>query len=391
MTQASSIIGSGYTHLEYRTADNDGKTALMNHHKGSVVPSYAAAGMIWLDDAATPWLLKIYDGTDWITLGDVNATTNTFNPYTGMAASRVLNHAADTGAVNAYAVAPVPAISSYAVGQIVFLKPTNANTGASTLSVSSLAAKSIKLPDCSDLLSGSLETTGVYALMYDGTNFIVLNPTLVSVSVKDSNLTIQDDGDTTKKFRFQASGITTATTRMLTVPDKDGTIATLSDVMPTGSFTPYAGITEPSDWLFCYGQDVSRTTYAALFAVISTTYGVGDGSTTFNLPDLRGRVVAGQDDMGGSSANRLTDQTGGLDGDTIGAVGGEEAHTLLTANMPAHTHTVSYGGTNFSTTSGLVTTGTTPGGTDPVSISTGGDGAHNNVQPTIILKYIIKI
>ena len=390
MTQASSIIGSGYTHLEYRMADNDGKTALMNHHKGSAVPSYAAAGMIWLDDASTPWILKIYDGTDWITLGDVNAAANTFNPYTGTAASRFLNHAVDTGSVNAYAVAPVPAISSYAVGQIVFLKPSNASTGASTLAVSSLAAKSIKLPNGSDLLSGSLETTGVYTLMYDGTNFIVLNPMPVSVSVKDSNLTIQDDGDITKKFRFQASGITTETTRMLTVPDKDGTIATLSDVMPTGSVTPYAGLIEPSDWLFCYGQAVSRTTYAALFAVVSTTYGVGDGSTTFNLPDLRGRVVAGKDDMGGASANRLTDQTGGLDGDVLGKTGGEEAHVLSTTSMPAHTHTVTAVGSGSLVVTN--TSGSSAAGSSSLTTSSVGSGsAHNNVQPTIILNYIIKI
>ena len=225
-------------------ADNDGKTALMNHHKGSTVPSYAAAGMIWLDDAATPWLLKVYDGTDWITLGEVNATTNTFNSYTGTLPLRLLNNVADTGVANAYTVAPVPAITSYVTGQIVFLKPANASTGASTLSVSSLAAKSIKLLDGSDTVSGSLATTGVYALMYDGTNFIVLNPTLVSIPnsvsviVKDSNLIIQDDADATKQLRFQTSGITAATTRTLTIPDASGTLVLTSDlpIVPNASY-----------------------------------------------------------------------------------------------------------------------------------------------------------
>ena len=68
----------------------------------------------------------------------------------------------------------------------------------------------------------------------------------------------------------------------------------------TGEVVPFAGSTAPAGALFCYGQTVSRTTYAGLFAVIGTTYGVGDGSTTFNLPDLRGRVAAGKSDMGGS-------------------------------------------------------------------------------------------
>jgi len=238
MSQASSTIGSDKTHLEYRMADNNGKTALMNHHKGSTAPSYAAAGMIWLDDAATPWLLKVYDGTDWITLSSINASTNAIEAYHGTAPLRLLNNATDTGAANAYAVVPVPAITSYVTGQIVFLKPANASTGASTLAVSVLAAKSIKLLDDSDTVSGSLATTGVYVLMYDGTNFIVLNPTLVSVTVKDSNLTIQDDGDATRQLRFQTSGITTATTRTLTVPDASGTLALTSDlsIVPNASY-----------------------------------------------------------------------------------------------------------------------------------------------------------
>src|SRR4051812_37978979 len=119
MTQSTPTIGASQSGLQYRTQDNDGKKALLNHHKGSSAPSYAEAGIIWLDDAATPWLLKTYDGADWITLGEVNATTNTFNPYIGTAASRVLNHATDTGSANTYVIAPTPVITAYATGQVV--------------------------------------------------------------------------------------------------------------------------------------------------------------------------------------------------------------------------------------------------------------------------------
>lgn len=159
-------------------------------------------------------------------------------------------------------------------------------------------------------------------------------------------------------------------------------------VLPAGIVAPYGGTTEPSGWLFCYGQAVNRVTYAALYAAIGTTYGAGDGTTTFNLPDLRGRTVAGQDDMGGSSANRLTGQSGGLNGDNLGATGGAETHTLSTTEMPSHTHqyNVASNGAGSLWARGQA-------GTDissPATSSAGGGGAHNNVQPTIILNYIIK-
>ena len=157
-----------------------------------------------------------------------------------------------------------------------------------------------------------------------------------------------------------------------------------------GEIKIYAGTTAPAGWLLCYGQAISRTGYASLFAVCSTTYGVGDGSTTFNVPDLRGRVVAGQDDMGGSSANRLTGVTGSVNGDTLGGTGGAETHTLVTAEMPAHTHQV----TNVWSSAGadsdaLSTANTNADDVTRTTTSTGGDGAHNNVQPTIILNYMI--
>lgn len=159
-------------------------------------------------------------------------------------------------------------------------------------------------------------------------------------------------------------------------------VATLPGV-PIGVFVPYAGTSAPSRWLFCYGQAISRTTYAALFAAIGTSFGSGDGSTTFNVPDLRGRVVAGKDNMGGSSADRLTSP---LDGDVLAAAGGSQSHTLSTSEIPAHTHTVQWG--TIDTDGGITSGGSTVGGTT-TSSSTGGGGSHNNVQPTIIGNYII--
>jgi microcystin-dependent protein len=176
--------------------------------------------------------------------------------------------------------------------------------------------------------------------------------------------------------------------------------------VPAGAMMAYAGTTEPAGWLFCYGQAISRTTYARLFAAISTTHGTGDGSTTFNVPDIRGRVIAGQDDMGGTSADRLTGVSGSVNGDTMGAAGGAETVTIAQANLPAATLSVTAtGSVAFSQT---ITTGGSGGFsnsadgangdtalTGSVSVSgttsaLGSGTALHNVQPTIIQNYIIK-
>jgi microcystin-dependent protein len=170
-----------------------------------------------------------------------------------------------------------------------------------------------------------------------------------------------------------------------------------------GAVIDYAGTTEPSGWLFCYGQAISRTSYASLFGAIGTTYGVGDGSLTFNLPDLRGRVVAGQDDMGGASANRLTapaSTVGGINGDTLGAAGGEEAHVQTEAQLATHTHiqnahSHTYAGVTLTEVAsgsgkdGVNNATPTTSSTTAVNQNTGTSAAFNVVQPTLILNKII--
>lgn len=100
--------------------------------------------------------------------------------------------------------------------------------------------------------------------------------------------------------------------------------------LPTGAVMPYAGATAPSGYLLCQGQAVSRTTYAELFEVIGSTYGAGDGTTTFNLPNLKGNVPVGLN----------TDDT---DFKTLGKISGEKKHTLTVNEMPSHNHEATVG------------------------------------------------
>lgn len=164
-------------------------------------------------------------------------------------------------------------------------------------------------------------------------------------------------------------------------------------VEPSGNITATARTTAPPGWLICDGAAVSRTTYAALYTAIGTRFGTGDGTTTFNLPNLKGRVIAGVD----------ATQT---EFDVSGEVGGAKTHTLSINEMPAHDHdfnghTYSWGALgNISFTNnpeakagaavgnGLHTYQDTDGWSD--TLAKGGGTAHNNLQPYMAMHYIIK-
>lgn len=154
-------------------------------------------------------------------------------------------------------------------------------------------------------------------------------------------------------------------------------------LVPTGCVMPFAATNAPNGWIACTGVAVSRQTYATLFAVIGTTYGAGDGSTTFNVPDLRGRGMFG---YVGSTNGLITLATADQVG--LGGKGGEETHVLTTNEMPSHSHIFNNYTASGSIQGPLFTTGSYISGQQ--TLETGGGASHNNMPPFLLMNFIIK-
>lgn len=141
----------------------------------------------------------------------------------------------------------------------------------------------------------------------------------------------------------------------------------------TGTIVPHGNGSTPTGWLLCNGSAVSRTTYSDLFAVIGTTWGSGDGSTTFNLPDFDSRTPIGQG------------QGSGLTNRTLADTGGSDTHTLSESELPSHNHSIGSTVSRGSFASFEASTA------DPGFFgSRGGSASHNNLGACGICRYIIK-
>jgi microcystin-dependent protein len=284
------------------------------------------------------------------------------------------------GTSTAYTVASYQAFDSLAhlSGQIIAFTPHTTSGATVTLNVDGLGAKALRTSPNVELLAGMLIQGTPYMAVYNNAD-----------------------------AAFYLHGFFGANPYNV----------------PLAAGMDYWGATTPnSAFAFPAGQAISRTTYASLFVIIGATYGAGDGSTTFNLPDLRGRVVAALDNMGGSAASRLTTAYFGANSGqpptTLGNVGGLESHTLTTAQLashshantlsdPGHAHATSPGtgsnvvintglNTNVGFSSGSSSTAslTVSSNTTGISItnaSVGGANAHPNVQPTIVSNYIMRV
>lgn len=269
-----------------------------------------------------------------------------------------------SGSSTAYTVASYSGYDSLAHmnGAMIAFTPHATNGATVTLNVDGLGAKPLRSAQGVELLAGTLIQTAPYLALYNNT---------------DAAWYLHG---------FYASQFN----------------------VPLGSCLPFFASNVPnSSFAFPAGQAVSRTTYATLFAIFSTQYGSGDGSTTFNLPDLRGRTPA----MIEASASRLTSTYFGGNSTSLGATGGGESQGLITANLPAYTPAGSI--TVVSTASNI---GQTSGPTDNFA-SIAGSGQFDNwgrgtvtstgslsgtaqggtsapfrtVQPTMVCNYILRI
>lgn len=161
-------------------------------------------------------------------------------------------------------------------------------------------------------------------------------------------------------------------------------LSALHALVPIGTVLPFAGAAAPDGWALCEGQAVSRTDHAALFAVVGSRYGAGDGITTFGLPDLRGRAVIGAGAEVAGEAPRSAR--------ALGAAGGAESVTLTIDQIPAHTH--QYSGAGGRRRNADVSPGVTvalaeygSGDTEP----TGGGQPAPTMPPWQALAWIIRV
>jgi microcystin-dependent protein len=194
------------------------------------------------------------------------------------------------------------------------------------------------------------------------------------------------------KLLSEAGGLEKLAIADGTDPTHAATVGQLSLAVPAGVIFEFAGATLPDAYLWANGATVSRTTYAALFSAIDTTFGVGDGSTTFRLPDRQECFAMGRSGMGGASdPGRVSSaSTGGTNATTLGGRGGEETNTLTEAQMPPHSHDIDAnqigdGGSSRYTFEAL--------GAGPITFpsrDTGDGDPHNTMPPWLALNFIIK-
>jgi microcystin-dependent protein len=205
---------------------------------------------------------------------------------------------------------------------------------ASAYSVGESALKLLRYGPAEARISGAMRIDGIFrglGGLYAGA-FTTAQRDAIAAGLRPYGLVILN----TQNNRLEWNAGTDAAPNWQPVSDVTG-------VVPVGTTIdwPWIHTSLPANYLLPYGQAISRTTYpvlAALAAASAYPHGNGDGSTTFNLPDYRGRVGVGKDDMGGTAAGRITAGGSGIPATTLGASGGVQNYSLATGEMPVHSH-----------------------------------------------------
>lgn len=198
---------------------------------------------------------------------------------------------------------------------------SNGSNYVTLKSASSVASNvSFELPGADGSTHQNLKT--------DGSGVLAFQDSLQSIAAAKGDIYVATGANTPSKLTLGTDG------HVLTADSGEATGIKWATApgAPSGSIVAFGGTSAPSGWLLCDGSAVSRTTYAALFAVIGTNFGSGDGSTTFNLPDFRGRFLRGTDSGTGrdpDAASRTAMNSGGSTGDNVGSIQGDayESHT----------------------------------------------------------------
>jgi microcystin-dependent protein len=162
--------------------------------------------------------------------------------------------------------------------------------------------------------------------------------------------------------------------------------------VPVGAVIAWAGgQNPPPGWRLCDGSNLLCASYPVLYGWIGRAFGAGDGSTTFGLPDLRGRTIFGNDamGMGSGSAGRITVAKCGIDGRVRGAAGGTQSVTLTEAQIPGHTHPLRMSDNRNTAPGGAEQLVTVGGGNATTTQSTGGGNDHTNMPPLLIMDWYI--
>ena len=239
-----------------------------------------------------------------------------------------------------------------------------------------------------------LVTSSNSAQIINNTNWIVLNSSNIAkwatIGIGTSSAAWYCDGTT--QWNSNSGNVGIGVTNPTAKLDVNGLIVSTAinvngkvqesgnNLMPAGSMIMYASTNAPAGWLLCDGSVISRTTYANLWNAIGGSYGWGDNSTTFNLPNMKGNVPGGYNSAD-ANFNR------------VGKSGGTETETLTTAQIPAHAHYIDYQVTSFG---GAITTirgevNASGNNSAKQTRSDGGSGgSHNNLQPYVVVNYIIK-